>query len=81
MPFNLSTDSSLKALAVRLSVETPPSYKLPLSRAMSSSPTTANYTPRDPSHAWSLDPVLPSPLKPYLMGDEYVYDAAILVNI
>ena len=73
-PSDFSTDSTLEALAIRLSVETAPSH------TMSSGPATAGPTPRDASRPRSPDLVDPPLVEPYLTGDDYVRDAAILVE-
>jgi hypothetical protein len=46
---------------------------------MSSSLATAGPTPRDASRPQSPDLVDPPLVEPYLTGDDYVRDAAILV--
>lgn len=61
-PSDFSTDSTLEALAIRLSVETAPSH------TMSSGPATAGPTPRDASRPRSPDLVDPPLVEPYLTG-------------
>jgi hypothetical protein len=67
-------DSSLKALAIQLSVKTALSY------TMLSSPAMAGLTPCKASRPQSPDLVDPPLVEPYLIGDKYFCNAAILVE-